>query len=56
MKKCEEHDDRFACPDTLVTFSRKLNKYGLIVHDGGSGWIEIMFCPWCGTLLRSEAK
>jgi hypothetical protein len=45
---CEQHPDRFDCPDALVgTFAD--GRVGLIVHDGGSSMVLIAFCPWCGT-------
>lgn len=49
--RCEVHDDPFDCPDALVHVSPGTGSYGLIVHDGGSSWIGIRFCPWCGTRL-----
>jgi hypothetical protein len=50
--KCEEHPDPVDCPDNLIYFSEKLNEYGLIVHDGGSSFVTINFCPFCGTKLK----
>lgn len=26
-------------------------EYGLIVHDGGTSYVAIRFCPWCGVRL-----
>lgn len=52
--KCADHPDRFDCPDALVNFFAKPNVYGLIVHDGGSSFVEIAYCPWCGTRLTQE--
>lgn len=49
--KCEIHDEPFECPDQLVVFYEQDSKYGLIIHDGGSSSIEILFCPWCGKEL-----
>ncbi len=48
-QKCDQHKDRYACPDALI--NRVRGGYGLIVHDGGSSVIEIAFCPWCGSRL-----
>jgi len=48
---CVQHPDRFECPDALVNYSELSGAYGLIVHDGGSSFIEIAFCPWCGAKL-----
>jgi hypothetical protein len=46
---CDQHPDRFDCPDCLVHFAARFREYGLIVHDGGSSVIGIRYCPWCGT-------
>lgn len=48
---CEQHPNRFECPDCLLHFSPKHRQYGLIVHDGGKSSIGIRFCPWCGAAL-----
>lgn len=49
-RACDLHkNDRYACPDALISYSSKYNSYSLIIHDGGSSSIEIQFCPWCGT-------
>ena len=52
---CDQHPNPFECPDNLVTFNESEHTYGLIVHDGGSSYISIEFCPWCGTTLQSKA-
>lgn len=49
---CDQHDSPFDCPDRLVYFDQERQRYGLIVHDGGTGSISISFCPWCGRDLR----
>ncbi|WP_292069626.1 DUF6980 family protein [Brevundimonas sp. UBA7534] len=46
---CDQHADRFDCPDALIAQVR--GGFGLIVHDGSSSIIEISFCPWCGKEL-----
>jgi hypothetical protein len=38
-------------PDAIVRFHKKTKDYGIPIHDGGSSFIEIEFCPWCGTKL-----
>jgi hypothetical protein len=52
---CDEHPNPFDCADKLIYYSKKLNEYGIIIHDGGSSYAVIQFCPWCGTELL-EAK
>jgi hypothetical protein len=48
---CDQHPDRFDCPDCLVHHSPRSGGYGLIVHDGGRSSLRIAFCPWCGSRL-----
>jgi gamma-glutamylcyclotransferase (GGCT)/AIG2-like uncharacterized protein YtfP len=52
--KCDEHPDPFSCPDNLIYHSAQTNQYGLIIHDGGSSFSEIIFCPWCGADLPNQ--
>lgn len=44
--RCEEHDS-FDCPDQVIVATN--SGYGLPIHDGGSSYIEIKHCPWCGS-------
>ncbi|MFN7138659.1 MAG: DUF6980 family protein [Limisphaerales bacterium] len=53
---CELHPDRFNCPDALIHYSPRSRGYGIIVHDGGSSFVTITFCPWCGTPLGRRTK
>ncbi|WP_373288637.1 DUF6980 family protein [Brucella endophytica] len=46
---CELHPDRSDCPDALIGTMN--GGYGLLIHDGGSSMVEILYCPWCGTKL-----
>jgi hypothetical protein len=55
-RSCEQHPDRFDCPDCLVHYWPELREYGLIVHDGGSSVIVIRFCPWCGAKLPDSLR
>jgi hypothetical protein len=53
---CEQHPDRFDCPDALIHYSPRSRGYGIIVHDGGSSFVTIAFCPWCSSPLGRRAK
>ena len=55
-RECDLHPDRSYCPDALVTYSPRWREYGLIVHDGGSSWVSIRFCPWCGSRLPESVR
>lgn len=53
---CDMHKSPFECPDNLIYHSKKSNEYGLIVHDGGSSFVHIKYCPFCGTELSISIK
>lgn len=50
---CAMHPNRADCPDCIIVKSGC--EFGIAVHDGGSSWITISFCPWCGSSLEAEA-
>src|SRR3954454_11418873 len=52
--KCADHSSLADCPDALVGRFGKAGDYGLLIHDGGSSYVAIAYCPWCGTKLRTE--
>ena len=47
-RRCEKHDV-YECPDNVIIHTK--DGYGLPIHDGGSSFIEINNCPWCGEKL-----
>lgn len=49
--QCNQHPNAFDCPDKLIYFSEKFDEYGIIVHDGGSSFSVISYCPWCGSKI-----
>jgi hypothetical protein len=49
-RRCPEHHDRFDCAD-MVIHKTESGNYGLIIHDGGSSFYAIKFCPWCGAKI-----
>ena len=49
--KCDKHDD-WECPDKVIVATK--SGYGLPIRDGGSSFIQINFCPFCGTNLSEE--
>jgi hypothetical protein len=52
--RCAQHPDPFACPDNLIMHDPESGDFGLIIHDGGSSYIRISFCPWCGKSLTKS--
>lgn len=50
---CAFHkDDPYTCPDSVIVKTGK--GFGLPIHDGGSSFIEIKFCPWCGSRFKQD--
>ena len=43
-------------PDAIIRVSGKTNDYGIPIHDGGSSFIKIDYCPWCGKALKGSFK
>ena len=37
--------------DDIIYYALKFDEYGIVVHDGGSSYITIQYCPWCGKKL-----
>jgi hypothetical protein len=54
--KCDIHVDEYECPDCLIAYSRKYNEYGIIVHNGGTSYVLILYCPWCGAKLTESKR
>ena len=52
---CDQHPDRFDCPDALIV-RKPDGACGLIVHDGGGSFIQIAYCPWCGAELPEHRE
>ena len=51
LQKCDHHPDPFDCPDTVIVKTEP--GFGLPIRDGGSSYIEIHYCPWCGKKLET---
>ena len=54
--QCDQHADPFDCPDHLICYSPQFDEYGIIIHDGGSSYITVKFCPWCGARLPKSKR
>jgi hypothetical protein len=54
--KCDVHADVFECPDNIIYYNQTLDEYGLIIHNGGSSYMRILFCPFCGTKLPKSKR
>jgi hypothetical protein len=54
-RRCDRHPDPSNCPDNVVVYIPRTEQYGLVVHDGGTSYYQIRFCPWCGSKLTAHA-
>lgn len=46
---CEDHDDPWECPDMNIVKTGTV--YGIPIRDGGTSYLKINNCPWCGIKL-----
>jgi hypothetical protein len=53
---CDQHEDPFDCPDTLMVYNEPFDEYGLPIGDGGMSYLRIESCPWCGTRLPASQR
>ena len=53
---CDQHKDIYDCPDVPISYIPKFDEYGIIVHDGGSSFVQINYCPWCGKHLPESKR
>lgn len=54
--ECDRRSDIYECPDCLIEYFDKFDEYGIIVHDGGSSFLCIQYCPWCGHRLPESKR
>jgi hypothetical protein len=53
---CEKMRNAVADPDIPIVFSAKLREYGISVLDGGTSYMVIQYCPWCGKKLPGSLR
>ena len=54
--KCNTHKDDFDCPDKIIYSSEKKKEFGIIIHDGGTSYIKIKYCPFCEKKLKKKTS
>ncbi len=55
-RTCDEHAEPFDCPECTVYYSAEFGEYGILIHDGGSSYSVISYCPWCGGELPTSTQ
>jgi hypothetical protein len=56
LRTCDVHADPSDCPDALVVHVEEAGEFGIRIHDGGSSFVSIRHCPWCGAGLSSQTE
>ena len=51
---CKEMEN--AIDEEAVLFIAKFREWGIPVPDGGSSFLALQFCPWCGVKLPSSLR
>ena len=55
--RCSRHKGNiWDCPDNLICYNDVFDEYGIIIHDGGSSYITINYCPFCGKELPESKR
>jgi hypothetical protein len=42
--------------ETTIVYVPKFREYGIPVSDGGSSFVTLWFCPWCGARLPQSLR
>jgi hypothetical protein len=53
---CQELSQNLSKRESALVFIGKFREYGIRVLDGGTSFIQIRFCPWCGQTLPSSLR
>ena len=53
---CEAMSGYLQHGDVALLYVGEFREYGIRVLDGGSSYIVIRFCPWCGQKLPSSLR
>jgi hypothetical protein len=55
--ECEdEGQNKFDCLRNLIAYVPDADEYGIIIHDGGTSYARIEYCPWCGAKLPESIR
>lgn len=54
LKKSSENLDFDS--DDIMYYAIKFDEYGIVIHDSGTSYITIQFCPWCGKKLPDSKR
>ena len=55
-QKCEKHDNMAECASTIMVYEERFDEYGIVIHDSGTSYVQIAYCPWCGWKLPESKR
>ena len=53
---CDEMSKFIKDKEYPILYVRKFREYGLKIFDGGTSFIIMNFCPWCGKKLPNSLR
>ena len=56
MKHCCDQMQRMIDEEKSIVFIPEFREYGVPVRDGGSSFLEMEYCPWCGVKLPGSLR
>jgi hypothetical protein len=54
-RECPTHPDPWDCPDRLF-YRATDGEIGIVIHDGGSSFVTMLYCPFCSSALPLSAS
>jgi hypothetical protein len=53
---CDMMESNLRDGETAIRYYPKFREYGILVLDGGSSFVQIRHCPWCGKPLPASLR
>lgn len=53
---CGRMTDAISSDEIPIIYVPEFREFGIRVLDGGSSFIELLFCPWCGQRLPESLR
>lgn len=53
---CQSMNDASVSDESSIIYIPKFREYGVKILDGGTSFLEINYCPWCGNKLPENLR
>lgn len=53
---CGDMSRHVKSAETAILYEPKFREYGIQILDGGSSYLHIIHCPWCGHRLPESLR